>query len=170
MKLELVALSSAHADILSALHADSAEMPWNAESFASLLRHRHRFGWLATVEEEPAGYILVQAVAGEAEILSLAVQPALQGRKIGRCLVERALKEVPLRGARRLLLEVATSNTRALALYAALGFRRIGERRAYYQRRGGLEDALVMAYVCDERPLPAVGRPAGGRSERKPEI
>lgn len=169
MKLAFVDLTSAHAELLSMLHADSTEMPWNAESFESLLRHRHRFGWLADADGEPAGYILVQAIAGEAEILSLAVRPALQGRKIGRRLVERALHEVPRHGARRLLLDVAKSNAPALSLYSALGFRRIGERRAYYQRRGGLEDALVMSYVFVEETGPATGRAPGGSPASEPE-
>jgi ribosomal-protein-alanine N-acetyltransferase len=150
MTAPLHALTSAHAPILTGLHAEASDAPWNADSFASLLRHQHRFGWLIEDEGAPAGYILVQAIAGEAEILSLAVKPAMQRRGLGRRLIERALEEVERRGAKRLLLEVATSNAPALALYAGLGFSTIGGRRAYYQRRGGLEDALVMAYVFTE--------------------
>jgi [ribosomal protein S18]-alanine N-acetyltransferase len=160
MSAKLVHLAPAHADLLSSLHSESAEMPWSADSFASLLRHRHRFGWLAQVGDVPAGYILVQAIAGEAEILSLAVRPPMQGRGIGRKLTERALDEVHKHGARRLLLEVAASNERAIALYNSLGFRPIGRRRAYYQRRGGLEDALVMSYVWS-KPAAAAAIPGG---------
>lgn len=160
MTVEFEPLSSAHADLLSSLHADANELPWSPESFASLLRHRHRFGWLAELNAEPAGYVLVQAIAGEAEILSLAVRPALQGRGIGRRLVERALEEIDARGAPRLLLEVAVSNEPALRLYRRLGFREIGRRRAYYQKRGGLEDALVMAYVFPQGAGLARRRPS----------
>lgn len=164
-------LEPAHAELLAALHAASDDSPWNAESFASLLRHRHRFGWLAHEAGAPAGYILVQAIAGEGEILSLAVRPEARRRAIARRLVERAMSEVERRGARRLLLEVAASNLPARTLYDALGFRQIGTRRAYYQRRDGLEDALVMSYVfkLEESGLGAAAGGRGGASKRAPE-
>lgn len=157
-------LEPAHAGTLAVLHAASDESPWNSESFASLLRHRHRFGWMAHLNRAPAGYILVQAIAGEGEILSLAVHPAARRRGIARALVGRAFLEVERRGARRLLLEVAASNLPARNLYDRLGFRPIGTRRAYYQRPGGLEDALVMSYVFGkEQPTAAAGG-HGGRA------
>jgi ribosomal-protein-alanine N-acetyltransferase len=168
---ELVILAPEDAATLASLHAESADMPWSADSFSSLLLHRNRFGWLARVHDRAAGYILVQAIAGDAEILSLAVRPAMQGQGLGRRLVERALQDVRRRGAGRLLLEVAASNAPARALYGRLGFRAIGTRRAYYQRPGGLEDALVMSYVFeDEAGLSASANPSGGQAGSGPEM
>jgi ribosomal-protein-alanine N-acetyltransferase len=48
-------------------------------------------------------------------------------------------------GAEEAFLEVAVDNEAAIALYATLGFRRAGLRKAYYDRGpAGFTDALVM--------------------------
>ena len=46
------------------------------------------------------------------------------------------------RGAVRMTLEVRPSNTAALALYTAFGFKSAGRRPHYYQDNG--EDAIIM--------------------------
>jgi ribosomal protein S18 acetylase RimI-like enzyme len=63
----------------------------------------------------------------EFEILNLAVAPESRRRGLGRALLLAALA----RGG-RWFLEVRESNAAARALYGSLGFREIGERRAYY--------------------------------------
>ena len=46
-----------------------------------------------------------------------------------------------------LWLEVRVGNSRALSVYEAHGFRRVGQRKNYYPAPGGLrEDALVMSF------------------------
>jgi ribosomal-protein-alanine N-acetyltransferase len=49
--------------------------------------------------------------------------------------------EAARQGAERLFLEVATGNAPARALYAAMGFVEIGQRRHYYPDG---DDALIM--------------------------
>ncbi|MDX2179443.1 MAG: GNAT family N-acetyltransferase [Bryobacteraceae bacterium] len=68
-----------------------------------------------------------QVAEGEFEILNLAVAPEARRRGLARALVADALS---LGG--RWFLEVRESNAAARALYGSLGFREIGERRAYY--------------------------------------
>jgi ribosomal-protein-alanine N-acetyltransferase len=49
-------------------------------------------------------------------------------------------------GITRLFLEHAASNIAAGALYDRFGFKPIGRRRAYYERRsGGREDAITLS-------------------------
>ncbi len=80
----------------------------------------------------------------ELEIDRVATHP--QHRRLG--LARRLLEELPGRAPGEALsqvfLEVAASNEIALALYARVGFRRTGLRRAYY--RDG-DDAVLMAWV-----------------------
>ena len=56
------------------------------------------------------------------EVNGLAVDPAQQGRGIGRALITALRDEATRRGAGRLLLEVRADNPSALSLYAATGF------------------------------------------------
>jgi ribosomal-protein-alanine N-acetyltransferase len=124
---------------LAALHAlafPPAEA-WSAEAMALMLEMPGSFGlWLPG-----AGLVLARVAVDEAEILTIAVVPAARRRGLGAALLAAALAGAGLRGAASMFLEVAAENTPALALYAALGFFRVGQRRHYY---GQGRDALVM--------------------------
>jgi len=91
-----------------------------------------------------AGFILCRVMAGEAEILTLAVRPRSRRRGIARSLVETALA-LAAQTAGAMLLEVADDNPGALALYARIGFKTVGRRAGYYARSGVASvDAVVM--------------------------
>lgn len=82
------------------------------------------------------GFALTRAVADDAELLLLAVQPEERGRGIGLALLERAMADAQARGAARLCLEMRAGND-ATRLYTSAGFVKCGERRNYYAGRGG---------------------------------
>lgn len=92
--------------------------------------------WLLLAERrgEPAGFALVRAVAGEAELLLIASHPRGQG--IGAALLDRVIKACRARGVARLFLEVRACNP-AISLYRRAGFVKVGERRGYYRGRDG---------------------------------
>jgi len=91
------------------------------------------------------GFVLSRLAADEAEILTIAVAPALRRRGIANLLLATHLGRVAGAGAKHMFLEVEGENHAALALYAGFGFRRVGERKAYYQRPGaGAANALIM--------------------------
>lgn len=128
---------------LAALHGRcfTAPPPWDAAAFAGFLADPLVF---ALVEGD-AGFLLGRAVAGEAEVLTLAVAPESRRRGLGRKLVARFLYQARLRGAETAFLEVAADNAAAQALYVRAGFAESGRRRGYYRRPdGGALDALVM--------------------------
>ena len=86
------------------------------------------------------GFILARAAGGEAEILTLAVAPAVRGQGLGRALLAAAARHAQTLGAANMFLEVGVDNPPALALYAGQGFVRVGQRKAYY----GGGDALIL--------------------------
>jgi ribosomal-protein-alanine N-acetyltransferase len=83
-------------------------------------------------------------MAGEAEVLTLAVRPAQRRRGIARALVDAAAL-LASRTASAMFLEVADDNPAAVALYAQAGFAAVGRRAGYYARPGApAADAIVM--------------------------
>ncbi len=92
--------------------------------------------------EPAAGYISLRHVAGEAEILRLAVDPAARRRGIARALVDDGLARLRGLKVESCHLEVRMDNEGAIAFYHSLGFARSGRRRHYY--RDGT-DALVLS-------------------------
>ena len=91
---------------------------------------------LAQVDDQPAGFALARTVVDEAELLLLAVAPDHRRRGIGGTLMRAVIAEVRHAGATTLHLEVRAGNP-ACRLYEAHGFGKSGERRGYYQTRGG---------------------------------
>ncbi len=134
-------LTVATAARLADLHAGAFSAPWDAAAFEVLLSQSGVFAI-----EAPEGFILIRAVADEAEILTLAVAPAARRRGVGARLVREGADAAAAQGAARLFLEVADDNAAALALYARAGFAEAGRRPGYYTRPdGGRRDALILA-------------------------
>ena len=93
----------------------------------------------------PLGFSLCRAVAGEAELLLLAVAPAVQRRGIGSRLLDGFMGRAKVNAATRLHLEVRDGNP-AVAMYRAAGFELAGRRRNYYRGSDGSRfDALTLA-------------------------
>ena len=84
----------------------------------------------------PVGFSLVRAVADEAELLLLAVDPSEQRRGIGQALLDEFVASSLSGGAHRLHLEVRDGNP-AIELYRASGFSPAGRRRNYYHGPDG---------------------------------
>ena len=91
---------------------------------------------LATVDDQPAGFSLTRAIAGEAELLLLAVAPSCRRRGVSGALLRAVIADARAAGVTKLHLEVRAGND-AVALYTSAGFARIGERRGYYRGRDG---------------------------------
>ena len=136
--------------ILADLHDRAFPRPWSAEEFEALLKGPGAFailGEAGELEEAPTnakGFILCRAVAGEAEILTVAVDPSARRRGWGAALVEMAAGVAKEAGAFELFLEVAADNIAAIKLYEATGFDRVGLRKGYYPHPDGAKDAVVM--------------------------
>ncbi len=122
---------------------------WTAETFWGELAAPGRTYLVADDDGVLLGYAgLLAAGDAEADVQTIAVAPAAQGRGVGRRLLDALVDGARAEGASALLLEVRADNEPALRLYSRSGFERIGVRRRYYQP--GDVDAVVMRL----RPLP----------------
>lgn len=114
--------------------------PWSVSSIASELDNPLSL-WLVWEEDgAAAAYLGVQRVPPQADVMNVAVSPALRRRGIARALfaeLERRLPEID-----ELFLEVRASNSGAIALYRTLGFEQVGRRSNYYL--DPREDALIL--------------------------
>ncbi len=129
---------------LAAIHAEAFESPWDADALRSVIAGPGAACLLAEAEA-PVGFAILRVIAGEAEILTIAVSPSARRRGVARAMMAEATDWARAMGAGALFLEAAEDNPAALALYAALGFETAGRRKAYYARAGGARaDAQVM--------------------------
>jgi ribosomal-protein-alanine N-acetyltransferase len=141
------ALAGAVAGLLARAFA-GREQAWDAGALAGLVAAGAVL--VTTDRTPPEGCALVRAVAGDAELLTVAVAPEVRGRGLGARLLAEAEAAARAAGAGRLFLEVAEGNAPARALYARAGYAQIGRRREYYRGPDGArEDALVLARDLD---------------------
>jgi ribosomal-protein-alanine N-acetyltransferase len=127
---------------MAALHrAAFPDAAWDAAAFAGLVAMP---GAVALSADD--GFLLGRIVAGEAEILTLAVHPRARRRGIATGLLARFEAAASRAGGARVFLEVAADNAAARALYGARGYGAVGHRPGYYAGPGGVSrDALVLA-------------------------
>ncbi|HET9169012.1 MAG TPA: ribosomal protein S18-alanine N-acetyltransferase [Actinospica sp.] len=88
------------------------------------------------------GYAGLLAGMGEAEVLTIAVDPKRESRGLGAVLLTELMREAARRDCDDVVLEVRVDNDRAQKLYRRFGFEEVGIRKGYYQPMG--IDALVM--------------------------
>jgi len=117
--------------------------PWSARQFNDSIKN-HR-GVVLQRRKRVVGYLFFYRILDQAELLNIAVAPALQGQGLGSELLQYCLNQLR-RHTARLHLEVRASNFPAIALYLRTGFKQVGERRSYYRDGNFSEDALLMAF------------------------
>jgi ribosomal-protein-alanine N-acetyltransferase len=153
--VSLHAASLLDAPEMARVHARCFPAPWDTEEIGDLLTAPGGFGLV--IKAPPlAGFILCRALAGEAEVLTLAIEPDLRGQGLGQALLQAAIGVAHAKGAEAMFLEVAADNRPAIALYRRNGFDQVGLRRGYYPNQGGAPvDALVYRRPLNSDPLSA---------------
>ena len=114
------------------LRASPEASQWTEWGFKDLVGWR---GVLALVSEDQrkvTGFLIGREVAGEAEILNLAVLVANRRRGEGAALLKAAMDELRARHVSRVFLEVRESNAAGTAFYEKHGFSKTGRRVGYY--------------------------------------
>jgi ribosomal-protein-alanine N-acetyltransferase len=121
------------------------EDAWTPEMFAAEFAQptSRRLYLVAEEGDQLIGYAGMMFTGGaQADVVTLAVNPARWGEGIGTALLITLVDEAAGRGCAEVLLEVREDNPRARRLYLRHGFAEIGIRRGYYQPSG--VDAVVM--------------------------
>ena len=145
--------SARDAATIAALHGQSFQCGWSEDEVEGLLIERNVIGPRAMAGKKLAGFILSRLAVDEAEILSVAVDRAWQGRGLGRRLLMLHLGRLAGYGAQTVFLEVGEKNDPAAKLYLHAGFREVSRRPNYY----GNATALIlrrdlMAPAVDSAP------------------
>ncbi len=125
--------------VLAHLHAKCFAEAWDEAAITAIMASPGSGAFLATSVEGPVGLLIYRIIAGEAEILTFGVDPALRRRGVGQALLT-TLKDLN----HPIFLEVASQNSEALSLYTRVGFVKAGLRKAYYATSG--DDALILQW------------------------
>ncbi|MBO6166483.1 MAG: ribosomal protein S18-alanine N-acetyltransferase [Eubacterium sp.] len=143
---------------IAGIEEQSFNDPWSEKSLEETFKHDHNhliavFDDGTTVDdyvfqgnEKLAGYLIYSEVAGEAELLRIAVDETMRHRGFGGKLMEHFISELEFMNAEKVTLEVRKGNSAAIGLYTIYGFEQIAVRKDYYMDPD--EDAVIM-----QRPI-----------------
>ena len=121
------------------------EHPWTEGNFTDSVRAGYQVR-LLLAGETLLGYFVAMKGVDEVHLLNITVAPDVQGQGWARVMLDALALWSRAESAQWLWLEVRASNPRAQRLYDGHGFRRVGERKAYYPGKAGArEDAVIMS-------------------------
>jgi ribosomal-protein-alanine N-acetyltransferase len=120
----------------------SFEDLWSEKEFVSMLLDESFFGF-----REDRGFILCRRVLDNIDIVTFCVDPKYRRKGIGKNLLLELL-EFARKNKCEIFLEVSEKNHIARNLYISLGFDEISIRKNYYKFKDGMQNAVVMKYMC----------------------
>lgn len=139
------------------IHAQCFTHNWDEHALSTMLTGRGTICLVATLSGSvniPSGFLMFRVSAGEAEILTVAVDPSRRNTGIAGALVDEMIRLCLHERLEEIFLEVDESNRAALSVYRKKGFKKVGERKGYYPAEnigsGGLpvtgepSNALIM--------------------------
>ena len=132
-------------DAVAALERTAYAHPWERQHFSDCLASGYQAQRLLA-GEHLLGYFVAMKGVEEVHLLNITVAPAWQRQGWAQVMLQALAVWAQGQQAQWLWLEVRASNTRAIHVYKANGFRYAGRRKQYYPAADGQrEDALVMS-------------------------
>ena len=118
--------------------------PWNRANFLDALQSGYQ-AQLLWAGNTLLGYFVAMEGVEEVHLLNITVAPDFQRQGWSRVMLDALTLWARGRAAQWLWLEVRVGNTRAMHVYEAQGYTRVGARKDYYPAgHGKREDAVVM--------------------------
>ncbi len=143
--LQIFPMTSSDIDEVMKIEEVSYPCPWIRKHFESELDNSISFMFVGKTLHEGAlklvSYTVFWLVCDEAHILNLSVHPCFRRTGFGTTMIAFAMAYMKEMGIGLAYLEVRKSNMPAIDLYKKMSFKKIGERKRYYENK---EDALVM--------------------------
>jgi ribosomal-protein-alanine N-acetyltransferase len=123
------------ADLAQVTETDHASFAPLWHNSYETLRRAYSQAVYATVAESPDGIVGYQLTTGHgqrAHLARLAVHPSMQGRGVGRTLLNDLFGYLTQTGTQRLSVNTQNDNEASLTLYTKMGFTRTGEEYPVY--------------------------------------
>jgi len=145
-------MREANLDAVLALEQQAYSHPWQRRHFADCLAGGYQAQMLLA-GDTLLGYFVAMQGFEEVHLLNLAVAPGHQRQGWAKVMLDALVLWARGQGLQWVWLEARASNTRAVQVYKAHGFRYVGLRKQYYPAElGQREDALVMSLKLDNTP------------------
>lgn len=123
--------------------AATAPDPWGKAALARVMEDANHWNFVALRGGAVVGFASFLALADSCDLELIVVETAARRQGAAKALLAHAFAQLCAQGVARCLLEVRASNTGAIGLYQALGFKTLARRPGMYQTPA--EDGFLMA-------------------------
>jgi ribosomal-protein-alanine N-acetyltransferase len=131
-------------DAVVAVEQRAYAHPWNRTNFLDALQSGNQ-AQLLVAGDVLLGYFVAMPGVDEVHLLNITVAPEYQGQGWARVMLDALTMWARGQSSQWVWLEVRAGNLRAMRVYEAHGYKRVGQRKDYYPAgRGQREDAVVM--------------------------
>ena len=145
LTLSFSKLTEQDASLLSKLHPlIFAHQVWTEVDFQKLLALSTIEGLLVTTGKKTIGYIIWQKTFDEVEIITFGIIPSSQKKGYGQILYQQFESHVFLENCHKIILDVSSTNHKAIHFYERNGFIPFNTRKNYYIEAGNQVDAILM--------------------------
>lgn len=144
IEVQFEPLLAGRVDAVVQLEQRTYAHPWSRINFLDALQSGYQ-AQVLLADETLLGYFVAMQGVDEVHLLNITVAPEYQGQGWSRVMLDALTLWARGCNAQWLWLEVRLSNTRAMRVYEAQGYTRVGMRKEYYPASNGKrEDAAVM--------------------------
>ena len=105
---------------------------WNSDVIQEKIKNKKFKYWIYEVENSIKGYLGIQFLEEEIEILGIGVDQGSRRKNIATQLMDELIEYFEKSEYQKIILEVRESNAVAQRLYKKYGFKQISKRKKYY--------------------------------------
>lgn len=146
-ELRICPMTEEHLGAVHALEKASQENPWTIGNFRDSITAGY-FASVLMANKQILAHIVAMQVVDEMHLLNVAVHPGYRRHGLGHLMLDALDTHACRQGIVSIWLEVRASNARAISVYTAHGYRKVGMRRGYYppsRAKPEGEDAIIMS-------------------------
>lgn len=145
-------LAIQHLDAVLRVEQQAYAHPWSRCNFIDSLDAGYQ-AQLLLADDELLGYFVAMKGVDEVHLLNITVTPDYQRQGWAHVMLDALAIWARGQGVDWLWLEVRVGNERAIHVYEAHGYRRVGQRKNYYPAvQGQREHAVVMSLRLGQCP------------------
>ena len=123
--------SSVYLNEVKKILNENFKFPWSDENINEISPFSYKKVYL--LQDKVIGFLDSKIILDEAEILMIAVEKSMQGKGVGKFILNKFIKDMKKLCIKEIFLEVAEDNVKAINLYKSLGFNEFDVRKKYYK-------------------------------------
>ena len=133
METKIIPLTMDIVDKVYEVELSAFSHPWSKQAFIDEVNNPLAKYFILITDNEVVGYGGLWHIVDEGHITNIAIKKEFQGKGLSNILLKEIIKYKEENSLVFLTLEVRESNTKARNLYEKYGFKKIGERKKYYE-------------------------------------